>query len=986
MKDDNNLPSDDKDIRPIIDISFDLLDEEEEEEEKRKSTEISLDILDDEEEEEKVSVPIIDINIIDEEEAEVEDRNVALVPTSSVSEPTRTLSLEVVDEQGALTVLEESFPDSVLEFFSRPVDNNDDVVFFDDEETAFQDPTEEQETRIGVRESVEESATQILGRYANSLESLKRVSASGNSYAREDSVALGRIMHLTSLSFLTASQQSKLLLLVSTIDDRKLILKDFLESYNLSSGNKIKLSNAVDKILIEYSEYKRRHEILRGMSVSSGDLNFDTHMEQAQNDLEEIRQNLEKNNLYYVSKIIKRTEGVDFVCGNCGEVSRSDHDFINIVVHEKLGDRDAYLQVFPRGCTCSNCNGHNMLTNAEHSIISNKLNATYNAQLSKWFSSNNRKLSSGVNIISYVPETSRLLELYPALYEAEKKEETVNEEVSLVNLSTMYKWYEETKDLMSLLKTSYGKGEGGTDYVDGKFIPKKEDQFDALYAVAKMYCQMFSEDFDLLRANATNTILLYLKEHSGLITSLSVTSTVITETRLSYKNYLGKKLDKQIYESVASELDIDYNFESPLWKVDIPVILEKKFSELENELVSEKESHAKAVKSLDSLLPLFMFIEISSVSRPDIEDIKGALVVPEVKQFVERLSLLLIINRISPKALDLWKTLTIPGYKNASLFNPNTKKPFPELLTKMFKSYTEYYSDKGPKSNFLLISELFLSANWMSRSILSIMYDIRAGIEKGDMYSFYEAVLKLKPYKESYKFLEEFARVIDVQAKKALEFFEDRESEGLLDYYLFHYGHLFSKEEIESSLLEIKERFKQPFEIDRDEGETFFQYIEKVKVTKYDSTIHKVDERSLFYVEFKHILPAVYGLFEYSRAYTSYGDKAEHYIFMNDLILYANVLGSKHMYEFLGLIAPTVEVFEGSEDKGLVLIDEESYKVEVAVKSLIFPSTEVNFLASGGSEEISDIFDLIDKEPDIVASSLDLLGDLGGIIREHYFS
>lgn len=947
----------------------------------------------------------VNLDFLDEEEKPVQELNMDFLEEEKRPE----VNLDFLDEEDSDRKIEETFgtdvgnvrevfPESIVEFFGRPSTTEVSLVW-EDEDLPL-DNTEENLPRLGVDQSVQTSTQELLTRYSGKIEALNRISKAEPSTANKSVQTLANIIASANVGFLTAMQQSLLLRLVSGMSDKKAIVDAFLEQHPLKPASRYKLSSAVDKIMIRYSEYLTNEEISRNLNGGASAGAFNSAMRSVENDLKEMQNYVVNGNVVYVSHVSRKSTGISFTCGSCGSENESQKDFVSIVVHESLADRESYIQVFPRGCVCDSCGKMNLLTSEEHRRISTKFNTAYNSMVATWASKSRAKLTRSYNIISYVPDKAKLPELYPVLYDEYQELEDRPKADTDRGISVMDSWYEELKSVLSLLDKPSVASQGGLDFKDGTLKLKEHDMYRNLEASARLYCEMFSEDFDQLRESSVNTLLLYIKENSTFMSSLSEDIPTGYELLFVYENYLGVDFGDNtsyVLEEVCKATDVLYE--------DITDgngnIVPQKREELENKvrqsLAKDKEVYEQlkfkqksALDSLNELLPFFSMLEINGVAKSNIENLDGVICLPEVKLWLERASLLMVVNKVSERALDYWKTLRIPDYKNISLFNLKTQKSFNELMDKMITKYNEYY-DGSPdfKGNLFPVRSMMLSRNILPQSYLPTLYSLRSSVENHDTYMFYESVVALQGLL-SYEAepLNLIRKLIKIHLPDAKEFMAGRPmTDNLVDYYMYNFGDMFTEKEITDSLPYVREKFKKFYRIPKNEGEDFNSYITRLRESKFDSKVSEGHGNSELFVELRSFVPSIYAIFEFMRVMSQIKENPQHIVFMNEIIRYSNAMGTKLMFEFLGLPQPWKELYENKELTVLKSSkDIQEVKLDFMMSRVIFPDPELNLLASGATDEARDIFDVIDSDPERVINQLGYLGELGGLFRDHYFS
>lgn len=875
----------------------------------------------------------------------------------------------------------------------------DDEDFYGD----LQADEQEEEFRIaGVRParlvselSPAESSNSLVSLFSTKIAELKRTLTSTSSTASEDSKELGRIVSRTSLSFLKPAQVSSLMLHIYTARDKTAILQGFTKEHNLSAVNRMKLAQAIDQILFDYHSYKQHQQVRKGIT-ESGVVDIGPIMQTCQQDLEEIDQAVSEGNLCFVRHIVEEPDGTTFVCGNCGEVSHSDRDFVTLVVHQNLDDQDAYLKVFPKGCTCDHCGKMNVISDAEHVRLSGKLNDEYKRSLRSWFSASTPKTSQSVNAIRYRPEVSRYPTIYPALFEERVSTEMVDVQDKAKDFFKLNSWYEEFKDLLKSMDKVSNVTNGGTVVSkDGVTTVKHDDLFKELRPLVKLYCKMFNEDFYRLYTNAVNTLLLYIQDNPTLHVSLGPELLYDYEMSSIYRNYLNEDLGddtEDVYVSILRQIgegsdDSSYfaTHGQEAAKQRIEELIVKRESMIDTVIRSQRE---KAIQSLDTTYPLIRVLAINSVAAPNSESLKYLLSDERVVQWIDRSALMMMVGRLAPKAFELWNGKSIPEYKNKSLFNKASTKPLVERLTTAAKKYMTYFNSLGkkPPGSLVVMAYDFLSVHTFNREMVSATYELRDAFVNRDLFKFYSGIEILRHHSLSVSHsLSPLAELVKKYSDQASEFFSSRKPSSPKDYFTFHYGDQFSEQEIDKYLESNPSPLlaKKAYILKRIESENFTEYLTRLADSTLENSEAKyVDPHSMFFLENYGYIPSILFASEYLRVSVQLGEAGKPAIFMGDLIYHSTVPGSYYMHKLLGVPTPSRDMYEFSPV--LKATDPVKSRLDYILSDIVFPSRSVNLIR--GFDENQNIFTLMLEEPDLVEPCLSLMGDFGGLVNEYYFS
>lgn len=901
-----------------------------------------------------------------------------------------------------VTTTEAPVTDEFIDFFSEASENEGALLLLDDEEedditdehAGFSlDDSKPKSPRLMSNLPPAESSKALLEVYYRNMEELKRTLRSGTSTASEDSKALGEIVHRASLPFLTASQVSNLMFSVYAYKTKPEIMKEFLKENPLSSVNRMKLGVAVDQILLDFKSYKTNQEARRGSGAYLEGTEMGLEMLSVEQGLNNITLAIEGGNVCFVRSVTDHPTSTVFTCGNCQKDTQTSERFFNLIVHQNLEDKESYLKVFPKSNVCSHCGYTNVLNEVEHVKISSQLNSQYSGNLRRWFAFSKKKMTEGINVIKYYPEVSRMPTIYPAIFREGSYGDLKIRDKSPVSDEQMQAWYEETLDLMRILDIRRPDKVDGLTTIGERPRIREDTLFKQLEPLALVYCNMFNEDYHGLRTSAVNTLIMYIQGNPALYNALAPSLQYDFEKLEVYRGYLS-------LESIPDTEDTYQNILDSLAKTQDDRTYVKDHGEKAavdriRYLLSEAEKVEQIVKTqrkiaLDNLsdtLPLAKTLDISGIELENTPEIELLLSVPEVVQWIDRASIMMIINKLSRRILDLWSIKSIPGYKNESLFNRSTK-PFVTRVETTLKNYFKYYmeSRKNPLGNLERISFDFLSVYSFSRDIVGYLFEARDSFDNKDKFEFYKAVLDIssEPAVDSFSTIKVYS-FMRSKKHEAEEFFKQWSYASDLDYYEYHYGHMFSREEISDGLEGVPDspRVKKSYSLLRLPGEIFSDYLDRLNSSTFDDEhVKAVDKDAHFFLSMTGILPSLYMLSEYIRAANQGGEINRYRLFMGDAIYNSVGYGSHLMYHFLGVEPPSASDIEEAKGEFVSLSDTSRTRIKYILQDLVFPSKDVNVVRGMGSGE--DIFSLFITSPEIVEECIPLMGEIGELISEYY--
>nr|AQQ75340.1 hypothetical protein [uncultured bacterium] len=208
----------------------------------------------------------------------------------------------------------------------------------------------------------------------------------------------------------------------------------------------------------------------------------------------------------------------------------------------------------------------------------------------------------------------------------------------------------------------------------------------------------------------------------------------------------------------------------------------------------------------------------------------------------------------------------------------------------------------------------------------------------------------------------------------------------LVDYYVYHYGDQFTAQEIIDSSNEIHGYSKESFYIEREEGETFGNYLKRLRATKFDEKDCLYDKDLGKFRAMNGYIPALYGVFEFFHHIGNLKDNVKTNLLMNDLLYFSYFYGKKYMLEMLGFVNLPLVDNDTSIRRISDFGDPEKHRIEFILDNLVYPGLDFNVIASGSDEEVSRVLDVLKEDEDAFMEQLKYFNGFGEQIREYYSS
>lgn len=642
----------------------------------------------------------------------------------------------------------------------------------------------------------------------------------------------------------------------------------------------------------------------------------------------------------YVSWIRKRKGGTQYCCGNCEHINESKEGFFKILVSERAYASKDHVILFPLDRFCEKCGKLNIVTFAEHQSLGKQLNSEFYESLSNWKRST-RKLTHYGNVMDVEFDKAYYHRLNNHLFKQDDELVVADTKVPEASTDSVYGWYLETLEFVKFLKA------GREDYVleEAPEISKVEN----LRNLVKIYCNMFGEDYENIRKYSINTILTYLSSNPSLSNQLNPTYVYLEECYSMMKGYLvandlSLKDKLTIYEYLAVMVGVPFDAE----KLDeVEEGLKVQLDKSEYNLKIAKEQYDIALESLDSLAVLFGYLPVEYSNLRDMDEYALMLSDPRVSEWVDKVSLLMIINHLSENIKGYWSTKSQGKAVNILVFKDKIKKTYDADIKALIKAYgREFIVDKSEDVLLRGVKD-FLGASFSSPAVFDPVYRMRKAFSSLDYFTFCVSVLDLhKKLEHSSNAFSTLKSLLSVTLEEAKDFLSKHD--GALGYYLYHYGNQFSEEEIKAGMKDTAGFSKPLFYIKRTEGETFSEYIKRLSSPSLDDSLKIPDPDAEKFRELGGYIPAVYGAFEYFKFVRTMGAKAKDIVIMNDMVYNSQILGDKFVNRFLA-ISPLPLDFEDVD----IRYDKQKIRIEFILQHLVYQSKDWNFAIRGDDEEVT---------------------------------
>jgi hypothetical protein len=948
---------------------------------------------------------------LDEDKREPEELIVLLDEEGPAEEFDETLIELEEDEPSVEEELIELFDEEVISGLERIEDDLDDFfsgmsdieVLLDEDEEMPANEESVSRTREGINISPTDSLNSLIDFSSMRLQYLEESINSNLSYNDNNSrEMLYSVMDSRELPFLTPEHQARLLTLVEGFDSEEQVVNVFLASVRLDKRQQLELSSYVRQVMARYRLYLEKSEVIASIRSSMNRFIIQRYVESSASALETLKEFAGLDTVSYVKWVKAGKDKTEFACGNCDHTNVSDKGFFKVIVSERSFNRNEHLTLFPLACVCSSCGHLNIFTFMEHQSLNNQFNKRYENLMVDW-RRGARKLSSFGNVISYEFKNDLMTSVKPDVFIKEPSVVEEPKEVTEHSTGLMYRWYLETLKSVQSLTSRMIDNKGGFSVKEGKVIYDKVDMRDTLWDVAVLYCNMMREDFSVLRTQAVNSLLLYFKNNPALLNSLNTEYIYKKQALVMHREYLQGELDPYdaefVYKNLCKELGLEFDsfvYEGEvdsLTKEAIEGLIDQELRLLEQKLEQDERNYVQAIESLEFVKTLFRFVDIKQTVSPDLEDLEGLLVSEPLRAWIDEVSILMIINYLSDSIADFWKTLSIFEYKNKSIMeSKRVTKTSQEQVGEMISKYTNNYKELGSKSSPKFMISDFLSYSFTDMRMLSAVYDLKSSVESLDYYNFAHAIVKLSDgfehKSDSFRGIKELLR----QERKNCQEFVDKLKEtttgsDTLDYYRYHYGDLFSLEEITEASKELHGFMKPYYYLPREDGENFSNYLKRLRNSTYEENISIVDKDREKFKQVSGYYLSIYGMFEYFKYCSGAAkERIKNKVLMNDVVYYSYFFGKRFMFDMLGLVKLPVSTEDSYPAMIAKLPTLEDHRYRFILDNLIYTSVDMNNIANGEDESGNTLVDLLKEDPEGFKESLKYFSTFGEQVIEYYIS
>jgi hypothetical protein len=894
---------------------------------------------------------------------------------------TKVEGVEVVDE-------------SLLRFFSELTDEVSEIDLEDEGTVTLDEGVQEYTMREGAETPPLDTLVKLIDFTERRLSFLDKTLLVSNIRDDNSKELFEFVKNSKPAEFLDTRDLATLISLIHDLESEEEVINSFLKHKKISKMQMFDLVSYIGQMMAKYRSFEEKNEVISNIrsNISRYVLN------QFIMDIREHKEIMitygKEQRVCYVKKISVAKEHNTFTCGNCDSEGKNGR-FFKAIVSDRAYDSEV-LTLFPLGAVCLSCDHLNILTLAEHKLMSSKFNRNYETYVDYWRKDLVRTFGS---LVAYEFKPEYLVQEKPNLYElineyVEDEKEEVGKDYSILN-----KWYEETESYLKLLNATFIRNTGGVKMINGEISHDEKDLRASIAEITKLYCNLFRENYTLTKNNAVMSFLAYLQDNPILMNSLSPEVVWKKQALLAHKGYLNSGLSDEeldyVYSMICKELGIEYksfiegdgvnSFSKQLYELEMT----DKFKELEESLVRSKESVRGALTNLRKSEQLFKFIEVRNVPNLNLERFHSILVEDDVYDWVDHVTNLMILNKLTDKILDYWGTLKVGDVRHKSYVNPNSKKDPKELASLLIEGYSKEFRGRGLTSSPVHYLNDFLSSDYIKKELVTQLYSLTNSLETLDYFKFSETVVDLcSSFNLTSRAFKPFLDFLSEYENEALGFTakinKNTTGNKLLDYYHYHYGHLFSLQEITDSLKELQGYNKPSFYIEREEGKTFGQYIRKLNSMTYDEETCIIDkDLSKFHKSTKY-LPVVYSTTEFLRYISGIKKNINTFLMMGDLLYYSYFFGKKFMYEVLGIRRLFVDETKVIDSVVGPIPGFDDQKYSYLLDNLYYVSKRFNAIASGDEEDTLDLAEALMEDTSVFLEQMKFFGELGEDIYQHY--
>ncbi len=758
---------------------------------------------------------------------------------------------------------------------------------------------------------------------------------------------------------LTAEQRGSILTAVSSGADEDFIIRDFLNRYGrLDARKKMQLTSYVSQVRADYNSYLSKYQLMSRLLATANRFVLDKFISGPQEALEVLERYAQTDKVSYIRSIQVNSEQEVMICGNCGESTVLEEGAFRLVVSDGEFRRGEFITLLPNACVCASCNHLNIFTVKEFVLMNSDINGRYEDVLQRWGKGTDR-LAESSNIVGYNPPREFLPTLYPDVYQAIAGSEIIEEVEVREEGFNLHSWFEETKRFVAILGTRRLRIKPTTEYDDSKgaYDYDGKDHADKMRSLTLHFCNMFKYDYNELRNRAIAGLLGYIEENSKLASVLDLDMVSYREGLSYHAAYFDAELDElerlNLYRAMNRTIGVSNVDE--VGTATVEEELRKLVTATGKEATLAAECREHVINQLDRLVELYRFVPLRTNSNFNIDSLLGVLADNRVRGWVERVADLMVLHHLNDDITDYWGTLhlLVPGtgskmkkLKHSDFIGrTRNNKTIGDLLL----AYSNYFKGKGAASNPLGMREDMLSNNPAVISFADAVNTLRLSIESNDYYNFCFAVKELNKIHNTARSFSGIIEFIKSAEAECVSFCNKQElnssGNAVLDYYIYHYGDLFTVEEITAASADLISKSKKSFRLAREEGETFSAYLRRLR-NHVSEEGQEIDPDQEKLARWRQYYGDLYGLFAYFNFIVANKSRLVATTLIEDVVYYSYMFGERFMYEFLGIVKLPLE----SAIDELPYISGEVRRLEVMLRNLTYLDDDMNRAFSGDPE------------------------------------
>ena len=463
------------------------------------------------------------------------------------------------------------------------------------------------------------------------------------------------------------------------------------------------------------------------------------------------------------SALIKRAKSIKlgansykFTCAACNHETevQGRKSPVTFLVREKTDNSDNMFYGVLGKMKCASCGELNMLNQEVLKMLNEYIALKMSSVVDAWIYSN-RTITSLKKVFVWDAPNSLIEDAYPDIFQVETQEEDTVE-IGKVDLSnTMRRWYEETRQALSMVKSRKFVSTSVPTFITPE-AGVADEHLDTIRDIVYLFCEKFSLDYDVVFEYALSSVMAYFEERPSLMALFNFDSLCLEESSSLLLNYFNPQgpTDKwdEYAKVIAKSIAIKEDTSIPTEEFNQSVIDRLQYFRQSYQTQKQMFDSGVLLKSLNKSIAMLRFIPLINKNF-DTERYAGVLINDQLRKtlfmIANQVILFHLSDQISEWVQSRHRTKQIVGIDTLNVLTDKAAdhSKFVEKAKTVISSATQIAHRQGSTVTFedVATNTHFVSLVNLSpvADVDNIFEELVSAIENKDYYLFCKSVLML---------------------------------------------------------------------------------------------------------------------------------------------------------------------------------------------------------------------------------------------------